>query len=114
MTIYDVFNPLSRVLHRQFRETQSFLVLFISLFCDVLFSYNHQNSMARHGQNGPHSAISQNPVLNLKSKANRKGKQIKLLILCKNWTYMKFSGDCINFIKKNHNFDNCCIMGKSL
>ena len=99
MTIYDVFDLQSRVLHQQFRETPSFLVLFISLFCDVLFSYNHQNSMAHHGQNGPHPAISQNPVLNLENKGNRKGKQIKLLILSKNWTCMTFSGDCIHFIK---------------
>ena len=87
-------------MHHQFRETPSFLVLFVSLFCDALFSCNHQNSMGRHGQNGPHSAISQNPALNLENEGNRKGIQIKILILCKNWTYMKFSGEYINFIKK--------------
>ena len=97
MTIYDVFNLYSRILHEQFLEIPSFLVLFISLFCDALFSYNNQNSMGHHGQNGPHSAISQNLALNLKYKSNRKGKQIQILILCKNWTYMKFSGDYINF-----------------
>ena len=65
MTIYDVFNLYLRILHEQFRETPSFLVPFVSLFCDALFSYNNQNSMGRHGQNGPHSAISQNVALNL-------------------------------------------------
>ena len=69
---------------------------FVSLFCDALFSSNNQNSIGRHGQNGPHSAISQNLALNLKCKRNRKGKQIQILILCKNWTYMKFSGDYNN------------------
>ena len=58
MTIYKVFNLYLRMLHEQFCETPSFLVLFVSLFCDALFSYNNQNSMGRHGQNGPHSAIS--------------------------------------------------------
>ena len=74
-------------------------MLFLSLFSDTLFSYNNQNSMGCHGQNGPHSAISQNLALNLKYKGNRKKKQTKILILCKNWTYMKFSGDYINLIK---------------
>ena len=100
MTIYDVFNLYSRILHEQFRESPSFLVLFVSLFSDTLFSCNNQNSMGYHGQNGPHSAISQNLALNLKYKGNRKGKQINILILCKNWTYMKFSGDYINLKKK--------------
>ena len=74
-------------------------MLFVSLFCDVLFSCNNQNSMGHHGQNRPHSAISQNVALNLKYKDNMKRKKIKILILCKNWTYMKFSGDYINFMK---------------
>ena len=65
MTIYDVFNLYLRILHEQFRETPSFLVPFVSLFYDALFSYNNQNSMGRHGQNGPYSAISQNVALNL-------------------------------------------------
>ena len=73
---------------------------FVSLFCDALFSSYNQNSMGCHDQNGPHSAISQNLALNLKYKRNRKGKQIHILILCKNWTYMKFSGDYNNF-KRN-------------
>ena len=77
MTIYDVFNLYLRILHQQFRETSRFLVLFISLFCDALFSNNNQNSMSYHGQTGPHSAISQNLALNLKINGNRRGNQYK-------------------------------------
>ena len=88
MTIYDVFNLYSRILHEQLRKSPTFLMLFVSLFTDTLFSCNNQNSMGCHGQNGPHSAISQNLALNLKYKGNRKGKQINILILCKNWTYI--------------------------
>ena len=56
--------------------------------------------MGHHGQNGLHSAISKNLAVKLRNIGNRKGKQIQILILCKNWTYMKFSGDYINF-KRN-------------
>ena len=72
MTIYNVFNLYSRKLHEQFRETPSFLVLFVLLFYDALFSSNNQNSMGHHGPNAPHSAIPQNLALNLNYKGNRK------------------------------------------
>ena len=45
MTIYDVFNLYLRILHEQFLETPSFLVPFVSLFCDASFSYNNQKGI---------------------------------------------------------------------
>ena len=38
-------------------DTTSFLVIFVSLFYDTLFCYNHKNIMDHHGQNEPHWAI---------------------------------------------------------